>query len=454
MRRVRLVLLCTVVCALTTHSQPGMMRDDSGEPPPFLFYEPVNLIADDSTQSRLDIPYRIDQNFFVAVKNKDTSSPLEFASRGEILIEIFDSLEVSKARYIQKVGIGTDRPVRELPGKKWYQGIASFEVPPGSYKIVFEVDDLESERRYIDEKTVIRLKKFGKMPIEASTPLFIEWKEGQSAVSSFTPICFGPHLLFGRKAALFVELPCLSGASIDVHAQYTVSANSFTDHSTTVTVAETLSNPVVLPRVKLDRDRDDNSATYTISSNDSSRALGLIIPLASEKLPLRRYDLALTVTLGTADHKISKSFQMVWPDMPFSLRDIDYAINALKYITTDDQRDSLRHGNLDQRRDNLEAFWKLKDNTPGTAYNEVMIEYYRRVDHASRTFGTLRDPDGFKSDRGRIYILYGPPTKTDRTLSPSEGYQEVWTYERSGKKFIFADQAKSGNYVLISSQSP
>jgi GWxTD domain-containing protein len=83
----------------------------------------------------------------------------------------------------------------------------------------------------------------------------------------------------------------------------------------------------------------------------------------------------------------------------------------------------------------------------------MMVEYYRRVDHASRTFGTLHDPDGFKSDRGRTYVLYGPPTTTDRTLDPVAGYQEVWTYENLGKKFIFADQTKTGKYVLISSQS-
>ena len=101
----------------------------------------------------------------------------------------------------------------------------------------------------------------------------------------------------------------------------------------------------------------------------------------------------------------------------------------------------------------LSQFWKKKDSTPETAYNEVMVEYYRRVDHATRFFGTLRDPDGFKSDRGRIYILYGPPTNTERTLSPSSGYQEEWTYANAGKRFIFADESKSGNYVLVSTQS-
>jgi GWxTD domain-containing protein len=322
------------------------------------------------------------------------------------------------------------------------------------YKIVFEVDDLESERRFIDDNSTVRLKRFGASSRETSTPLFVDWKELQTSPKSLTPIGFGPNLLFGGKAAIFVELPSELGTVNDARAECSFSATSLINRSSTVVLAETLTHLITLPKVRLGRSKSGDGGTYTIASNDSSRALGLIIPIASEKLPLRRFEMTLTFKSPAGEFKTTKNFQMVWPDMPFSLRDIDYAINALKYITSENQRDSLRRGDIDERRDKLEAFWMGKDNTPETAYNEVMVEYYRRVDHASRTFGTLRDPDGFKSDRGRIYILHGPPTTTDRLLNPSTGYQEVWIYERPGKKFIFADPTKSGNYVLISSQSP
>ncbi|MBM2841425.1 MAG: hypothetical protein HW412_1953 [Bacteroidetes bacterium] len=454
MKAKAVLFLVMVLGTLVAESQPRIMpRDGQGEMPPFLFFEAVNLISSDSSLSRLDIHYRVERNFFVPVKSRDTSSGSQFTSRGEILIELFDSLDVSKSRSIQRVEIGVDRSEREPTEKSWYQGIASFELVPGLYKIVFEIDDLESERRYVDDKTTIRLKRFGASSRQTSTPLFVEWVDGKSAPQTVTPIGFGPHLLFGKKAALFIELPSDEAAARNVEAIYSVSTTSNLSRSTTVALAETLTNAVVLPKVKLDGAKDNDKVAYTISSSDNSRALGVLIPMASEKLPLRRFDLNVTIRFDGAEFKTTKAFQMVWPDMPFSLRDIDNAINALKYITTEDQRDSLRHGNLDERRDNLEAFWKRKDPTLETAYNEVMVEYYRRVDHATRTFGTLRDPDGFKSDRGRIYILYGPPTSTGRTLSPTSGYQEEWTYANVGKRFIFADQSKNGNYVLVSTQS-
>ncbi len=453
MKRITVAFIAILFCAFTAFSQPrGMMRDAPDEMPPFLFFEAVNLIATDSSLSRLDIQYRIDQNFFIAVKNRDSNSPLSFISRGEVLIDLFDSLGVSKARSIQRIEIGADNSERGPAGSKWSQGISSFQVPPGPYKIVFEIDDLESERRFTDDKYMVRLKKFGTTLRETSTPLFIDWKSGQAPLTTVTPIGFGPHLLFGRKAAVYIEVPLGTSTASEAWVEYRILSKPLQGKSTAPIVAETLS-VATMPHVRLERVKSDSTVAYMVSSNDSSKALGLFIPLASEKLPLRRFDLAITIKVGGEEYKATKNFQMVWPEMPFSLRDVDYAINALKYITTDDQRDSLRSGDFEQRRDNLEAFWKRKDNTRGTAYNEVMVEYYKRVDHATKTFGTLREPDGFKSDRGKTYILYGPPTKTERALSSSEGYKEMWIYETLGKRFIFADQTKTGNYVLVSTQS-
>ncbi|MEK9138762.1 MAG: hypothetical protein AAB393_16695, partial [Bacteroidota bacterium] len=241
MRQKILMIAMSTLAVLAAVGQPrNGLRNDEGDPPPFLFFEAVNLVAEDSTKSRLHIHYRIDQNFFVAVKNKDSSSPWNFASRGEILIELFDSLEVSNARSIQKIDIGADNSDRGPPGKKWYQGIASFEVPPGPYKIVFEADDLESERRFIDDKTVIRLKRFPPGSSETSTPLFVEWKSGQTMQTTLTPVGYGPHLLFGKKAAVFVELPISSTSPEQAQVEYEVAATSLLNHSTTVVLAETL----------------------------------------------------------------------------------------------------------------------------------------------------------------------------------------------------------------------
>jgi hypothetical protein len=82
-----------------------------------------------------------------------------------------------------------------------------------------------------------------------------------------------------------------------------------------------------------------------------------------------------------------------------------------------------------------------------------MAEYYYRVDDALRRFSTSRENDGYKTDRGRIYILYGPPQKSERSLQPNSAPTEIWTYDRLHRRFIFIDTEKNGNYVLSQSEN-
>jgi len=97
-------------------------------------------------------------------------------------------------------------------------------------------------------------------------------------------------------------------------------------------------------------------------------------------------------------------------------------------------------------------FWRTKDPDTTTAYNEVLVEYYRRVDEAVSRFSTLSGQDGYKTDRGRIFILYGAPTRVEKYIPPGEAPREVWIYDRPNlrKKFTFIDRYKAGAFVLVS----
>ena len=56
--------------------------------------------------------------------------------------------------------------------------------------------------------------------------------------------------------------------------------------------------------------------------------------------------------------------------------------------------------------------------------------------------------NGWQSDRGRIYIVYGAPSYIDESKQGNMGYRyQKWVYP-SGKEFIFIDRTMSGNYTL------
>jgi GWxTD domain-containing protein len=92
------------------------------------------------------------------------------------------------------------------------------------------------------------------------------------------------------------------------------------------------------------------------------------------------------------------------------------------WIITDEERAAFKQLSNDEERDNfIEAFWQRRDPTPDTEENEYKEEHYRRIAYANEHFAS--GVPGWRTDRGRIYIMYGPPDETDS--HPSGG-----TYER------------------------
>jgi GWxTD domain-containing protein len=83
------------------------------------------------------------------------------------------------------------------------------------------------------------------------------------------------------------------------------------------------------------------------------------------------------------------------------------------YIITDEERAAYKALTTDEEREMfVNQFWERRDPTPGTAPNEFKTEHYRRVGYTNQRFGVQSFP-GWKTDRGRIYISYGPPDEID-----------------------------------------
>jgi GWxTD domain-containing protein len=82
------------------------------------------------------------------------------------------------------------------------------------------------------------------------------------------------------------------------------------------------------------------------------------------------------------------------------------------YIISDDERAAFNRLQADEEREHfIEQFWLRRDPTPGTPENEFREEHYRRIAYANEHFAS-RIP-GWKTDRGRIYITYGPPDEIE-----------------------------------------
>jgi GWxTD domain-containing protein len=92
------------------------------------------------------------------------------------------------------------------------------------------------------------------------------------------------------------------------------------------------------------------------------------------------------------------------------------------YIISDDERQAwMRLATDDEREQFIEQFWLRRDPTPETVENEFKEEHYRRIAYANQRYAS--GIPGWKTDRGRIYITYGPPDEI-------EDHSSGGTYQR------------------------
>jgi GWxTD domain-containing protein len=102
----------------------------------------------------------------------------------------------------------------------------------------------------------------------------------------------------------------------------------------------------------------------------------------------------------------------------------------VRWIITDEEQKAFKLLSNDEERDQfIEAFWQRRDPTPDTIENEFKEEHYRRMAYANEHFAA--GIPGWKSDRGRIYIMYGPADEIES--HPSGGSYERPMEEGGGE---------------------
>jgi len=104
------------------------------------------------------------------------------------------------------------------------------------------------------------------------------------------------------------------------------------------------------------------------------------------------------------------------------------------YIITDEERAAFKQLSNDEERDNfIEAFWQRRDPTPDTEENEYKEEHYQRIAYANEHFAA--GVPGWKTDRGRIYIVFGKPDEIES--HPSGGEYQRPMEEGGGETSTF-----------------
>ena len=198
----------------------------------------------------------------------------------------------------------------------------------------------------------------------------------------------------------------------------------------------------------------------------SRRVITLIVSLflLSSVLPIRaQKNKVAPVTTDTKAKEKEKS------------KKVEASGNVLKgwaddvsIIITDEERKAFKKLTKDEERENFsENFWLVRDPTPDTPENEFRDQYYERVDYANDHFTS--GIAGMRTDRGKMYILNGPPDEIVSHPSGGTYYRpaeegggvtntfpfETWRYRHLDNRsqtenviYEFVDKSMSGEYSL------
>jgi GWxTD domain-containing protein len=141
------------------------------------------------------------------------------------------------------------------------------------------------------------------------------------------------------------------------------------------------------------------------------------------------------------------------------------------YIITPEERHTFLHLSTNEEREQfIESFWQRRNPDPDSAENTFKEEHYRRIAYANEHFAS--GIPGWKTDRGKIYIIWGPPDEIDahptggtwdRPMDQGGGETTTYAYEDWRYRYLegmgenveleFVDPSGTGEYHLTTDPS-
>jgi len=293
-----------------------------------------------------------------------------------------------------------------------FQGI--MKLPAGDYPARVTVQDLNSLNGF-EANTTLRIPRFD--PPFVTPPIAVYRAESREDRASLPALILNPRATveLGGRPLLYVESQASAPAVLEVYAgEYTVLSD-------TLTVQEA--------------DRGEYRAC--IRPIEGGRLLPGILTLVTHLPGAATSDSAsLTVALMSG----------------WVVADYQEALSYLRYAATPSELDALRRAPPGEQAQVLHLLWEKRDPDPETTEHEFFVRYFDRIRESNNRFGDAATP-GWLTDRGAVYVTFGPPDEVLRYVDAQAGpdNSQVWLYDESlgfELRLVFTDPTGSGAYGL------
>ncbi len=442
------IVIALGLLILTTSSYSQRSRTPFQQMMDSLYIETIIIPVDSVDIVNMFVHIRVSKEFFVFVRTTGISGDSAFHAGIQVSIDIFDEKgDLIKSKNVNREVFLSDEGYNE----KKYDDVLireKFEMSTGHFRCVVQLSDEESQREVSNTK-MVHVKDFAKLnPIIAAVfPIEQPKQIGQSG-GIIHALGLGGNIAFSKTPFFAMYYQGDWATEFKATLSRWIKEDQF---ATPFTLIPTIHK--ILPSSILQPDTLSDAFQYNVrkSINHFDNIVFFSLPL--DTLEIGMYEMKIIIEQNERRDTLKQNLGIIWRDMPVSLRSLRDAIDAMRYILTEEEYDSMISGSEEERREKFNAFWKKKDQTSKTVRNEYLVEYFSRVDEANIKYQSVRGPDGAFTDRGRIHILYGPSEKTERVLLTNDAPTEIWYYPSIKKKFVFSDSFRNGMYRLTEESS-
>ncbi|MBN2571152.1 MAG: GWxTD domain-containing protein [Ignavibacteriales bacterium] len=313
--------------------------------------------------------------------------------------------------------------------KNYLEGVIKFNLPIGQYKVFANLVLNNSKNLVIPQITDLQIEE-DKFPF--IRPIFAYRNNNKDSVDSFRMTNFGNNIPFiHQDLTLIIPIKDLLQDNISIEI---IQNNE-------ICFIKNITNPIPF-KFNIEKMYDE---IYLNNHNGEEIFLFFIDGFNKN---LSEGDVQIKV-ICNSEEQIFNS-KVIWFDKPRSLHFPEFAIEVLAAIESEEKISNLFKGGEEKYYSSLIDYWKEMKPNDGYAFNEIMKEYYLRVDYALDNFSSFKLRNGHETDRGIIYIKYGRPDEIERDYSKRNDINEIWTYTKLNKQFLFVDQTGTGDYKLTS----
>lgn len=427
-----------------------------------LFLFTINLVGQKLNETTVYVDYsRFKYNsdsvyfeLYYGISNKALKVSDQI-NEAEIKVIISDSVDN------KIVGFRNFRIVSEVPNteesEKYLTGILGFKIGKGSYSVDFSVTDFFDSTNFYQVTFPLKIqsistRNFALSDIQLCSNIIENSDNTQSYFYKNTYEAYpNPSNLYGEQLPIlfyYIELYDLQKGGSQNNLKFItkiLDSRGEEKYSKEKFIQRKYNSIVEVGAVNITK---FSSGTYTLAIYliDSLNNFGLVSskkffvfnPSIKEEIVLRRSDADL----------LSSEFNVM------NEEELNLAFEQSKYIASSDEIKRWNSlNNIEAKRVFLFNFWKQRDPNPNTPENERKLEYFERVKKADEMFRGTREK-GWRSDRGRVFIVYGEPSEIDRYPNEMDAYPyEIWSYNNieGGVIFVFGDITGTGQLFLIHS---